>query len=270
MMLALACEFAYRAVEMEHERVSKIDFNVIWDDAKAMGVANRDLLAVLAGMFLLLPWVIARQLLPEGAAIAPDTPLEIILQIQLQYYADNWHIMLMRELLMALGMLSMLVLLLRGERPTVGESLKLGLILLPSYMLAQLIEGFALAAGFMALVLPFFYLLARFVLVAPVAAAENIVNPIDMLRRSFALTRGNGWRIFVILAIIFATTQILIWVLMAVTGVIASLVLPAELADFVEHVAVGLVAAMVGVFTLLVSAAIYRTSAQPRPAIWQP
>lgn len=250
--------------------MNKIDFNIIWDDAKAMGLANRDLLTAIAGMFLLLPWIIARELLPDVKAVAPDTPMEIILQIQMQYYADNWHILLARELLMALGMLAMLALLLRDERPTVGESLKQAAIILPSYMLAQLLEGFALSLGFVALIVPFFYLLARFLLVAPAAAAEGLVNPLDMLRRSFALTKGNGWRIFGVLAIIFVTAQILVWVLTAVTGVIGGLFLPKDLADLVENVATGIVAAMVGLFTLLVSAAIYRAAAAPVLAPWRP
>ena len=43
--------------------MSRIDLNRVWDDARAMGAANKDLLGAIAGMFVLLPGVIAEQLM---------------------------------------------------------------------------------------------------------------------------------------------------------------------------------------------------------------
>jgi hypothetical protein len=84
------------------------------------------------------------------------------------------------------------------------------------------------------------------------------MNPIEMLRRSIVLTRGNGWRIFAILAIIFVTAQLLLGVVMLAVGVVAGLVLPEELARLAEHIASSIVLAAIGIVTSLIMAALYR------------
>jgi len=95
-------------------------------------------------------------------------------------------------------------------------------------------------------------------------------NPVTLLRRSLELTRGNGWRIFLMLAIIFFTGQIITQAVTLVIGLGATLLLPAELAELLQNVVAGLVLAVVGVVTVLVNAAIYRSVTTPAPVAWQP
>jgi len=239
-----------------------------------MAAASGDLLAVLAGMFVMLPMIVSLQLIEPAAAAAaaqaeaPPETMQALLDLYLQQMRANWPVLLARELVAGFGMLAMLVLLLREGRPTVGESLRLGLWLLPAYVLAEIIGGLMLAVAFMAFVLPFFYMLARLVLLPAAIAAEGRTNPVELVRRSFALSRGNGLRILLMLAILFLTTQLALRVVMLIVSIAGALLLPADLAGFAEHVAVGLMSAVVAVVSVLMTAAIYRqASGGDRPAL---
>lgn len=231
-----------------------------------MAAASGDLLAVLAGMFVMLPMIVSLQLIePAMAAQAQQPPAETVqalFDLYMRQMAAHWPVLLARELISGFGMLAMLVLLLREGRPTVGESLRMGLWLLPAYALAEIIGGLMLAVAFMAFVLPFFYLLARLVLVPCVAAAEGRTNPVELIRRSLALSRGNGLRILLMLAILFLTAQLAIRVVLLIVSIAGALLLPAELAGLAEHVAVGLLSAAVAVASVLMTAAIYRQASE--------
>lgn len=250
--------------------MTKIDLNIVWEDAKAMGLASKDLLSAIAGMFLLLPTIVALQFIKAPEPMKKGAEGAEMLRQYMDHYLANWHIMFSQQLIFSFGSLAMLVLLLRRERLTVGESLRAALLLLPGYFIADLAEGLALAFGFFLLVVPGLYLIARFSLIAAVAAAEEQSNPITLLRRSIELTRGNGWRIFLMLAIIFITGQIITQAITLVIGLGATLLLPAELAELLLNVVAGLVLAVVGVVTVLVNAAIYRSVTAPAPVAWQP
>jgi len=238
--------------------VSKIDLNRVWDDVRAMGAANKDLLGAISGMFVLLPTVLGGLLAKAPEAPARDAPREEVYQQMLQYYADNWPTLLGLGLIVAFAVLAMLVLLLRPERLTVGESLKAALLLLPGYVLANILQGVGFFVGFMLLILPGFYLLARLFLIAAVAAAEKSSNPLELIQRSFTLTRGNGWRIFLMLFILYFTVQVVSTVATTLVGLGALLLLPKDLAALAVSIVNGLVASAFAAFLALLAAAIYR------------
>jgi hypothetical protein len=249
--------------------VSKIDLNRVWDDARAMGAANKDLLAAIAGMFVLLPSVLAAIMMKVPEKVPEDLPPGDALQLMVQHYADNWFIFMPLSLIVSFSLLAMLVLLLRPERLTVAESLKAGLVLIPGYFIANFLQSIAFSVGLMLLVLPGLYILARFSLIAAVAAAEQCGNPIEQLRRSFELTRGNGWRILLMLVILYVTAQIVSGVLTTMIGLVAVFLLPEDLAGLLVSIVGGLVTATLVAFIALISAAIYRETAQAASNPWQ-
>jgi hypothetical protein len=240
--------------------LTRIDLNSVWDDARAMGRANRDLLTAIAGMFVLLPGIVADRLvtvaeMPQASA-APAEAMDLMMA----QIAANWPVLLGHSLLTSFGALAMLTLLLRPERPTVAESLKAALVLLPGYFIANMLQGLAVGVGLFLLLIPGLYLIARFALVAPVVAAERLANPLSVLRRSAELTHGNGWRILGLLAILFVTGTI-VWTVVAVlVRIVATLLLPEDLADLALSAMVGLVEAGISALVVLVSAALYRAA----------
>jgi hypothetical protein len=235
-----------------------------------MGAANKDLLAAIAGMFVLLPGVVGEFLMKASPEGAKDIPFSAAFEHMMQSYADNWPVVLGHGLITSFGSLAMLVLLLRPERLTVAESLKAALVLLPGYFVANLVEGLGLGIGLSLFVVPGLYLLARFALIGPVAAAEQCRNPIEMIRRSFVLSQGNGWRIFLMLAVLFCTAGLVALVLTTVIGLLGALFLPNDLAELCLSIGAGLVSAGLAVFVALLSAAIYHATTEPAPSPWLP
>lgn len=248
--------------------MSKIDLNHVWDDAKAMGRANSDLLIAIAGMFLLLPGILADQLMSAPPMMGKDAPSTEVIQKLAEHFAHNWPVLLAHGVVTSFGTLALLALLLRPERLTVGESLKAALVILPGYFVASLLQGLCVGIGVLLFIVPGLYLVARFALIAAVAAAEQQGNPITLLRRSLQLTRGNGWRIFALLAILFATAMIVSLVANTLIGLAAALLLPADVAALVLSIVTGLLEAGLGAAVALVTAALYRAATMPAPTPW--
>ena len=249
--------------------MTKIDLNRVWDDAKAMGATNKDIIGAIAGMFVLLPFVVALQLLKSpDTKLDPSAGPDAVSAWYRAFMALNWHLFIGWTLLCSFAVLAMLVLLLRQERPTVAESLKTAIMVLPSFCIAYFIQNLALEAGMFLLIVPACYLAGRFALIAPVAAAEQEYNPLVLVRRSFDLTRGNGWRIFLVLAILFCTTLIVVMVLSTLAGLLAALFLPQDVAALCVGIVTGAVIAGFETFFALLSAAIYRAATPPEPTPW--
>ncbi|MBB5987472.1 MULTISPECIES: hypothetical protein [Sphingobium] len=249
--------------------MNKIDLNLVWADARAMGNANRDLLTAIAGMFLLLPSLVAEQfmVLPAAPAGAEPTGPELMLRLA-EYATLNWPVMLVYSAVTSFGMLALQSLLLRAERLTVRESLQAALLLLPGFFLARIMQGLGVSAGLFLFMLPGFYLIGRLALIAPVAAAERLTNPLLILQRSAQLTRGNGWRIFALLALIFCVMLVISLVATSVTGVIAELLLPRDAADFAMTLVGSLLETVLSLIIVLVTAALYRAAAAPAARSW--
>lgn len=250
--------------------MSKIDLNRVWDDARVMGAANKDLLAAISGMFVLLPSVIGSLLVKQPSEAPKDLPAEQAYRQLIDFYADNWPVFVGLGIAVSFGLLTMLALLLRPERPTVGESLKAAVIVLPGYVLASLLQGFALGFGFLLFILPGLYVMARLCLIGAVAAAEQCTNPFEQLRRSWTMTRSNGWRILVMLMILYVTAEIISIVATTLVGLVGELALPQDLANLGVGVVGGLISAGLAMFVALLTAAIYRAATEPAPSPWLP
>ena len=251
--------------------MSKIDLNIVWDDAREMARANRDLLTAIGGIFILMPLLVAIQLVsvPEGMP-DPKTSEEAFATWYRAFVSVNLPIFLVWTLVASFGTLAMLVLLLRQERPTVADSLKAALFILPSYCVAYILQNVALQVGMILFVLPALYLTGRFALIAAVAAAETERNPITIVQRSFALTRGNGWRIFALMAIIVIAMSIVFIAGILFTGVVTALFLPPDLAELLMNLVVGVMMTALLLALVLVSAALYRAATAPVAAPWRP
>ena len=82
----------------------------------------------------------------------------------------------------------------RGTGVTVGAALRLALIALPTLLVALLAAAVPVMVGLFMLLVPGLYLAARLTMALP-AVIEEHASPFDALRRSWALTEDNGFRI---------------------------------------------------------------------------
>lgn len=189
-------------------------YNSVWDETVRTLKANASLLLAVAGAFLFLPALVAGYLAPP--------PQAQTVQAMVEHYRENALTLFIGQVIAFMGNLVLLILVLDGRRPTVGGAIQASLAMLPAYLLVSILSGFMLMIGFFLLIVPFFYLIGRLSATGPVLVAEGRRNPIDIIKRSFEVTRGNGWATLGLILIVFIAFYIL---MLAVTFVFGSIFL---------------------------------------------
>ena len=207
----------------------KLDISACWADALALWRANAEIVLILGGLFLFLPSLIAT-LVMGNPPVVDGMRLEQMQAIMLDWLQENWLYLLMSSLLSMVGTLAILFVALNPAKPTVGEALGMAASVLIFYLAAQILASLAIGFGFMLLIVPGVYLAIKFSLSAVVAAAENERNPIAMLRRSWALTKGNSVMLFILLLLVSAAALVAMVVATLIFSIGFSLILPVSAA----------------------------------------
>src|SRR5690606_31577268 len=258
----------------------KFDMSAAWRDATTMMAGNREVLLIVAGLFFFLPSVImglAMGDVQELAMADPENAAEAIATV----YGSLWWLILLLSLASIVGYLALLALLRDHSRPTVGHAIRIGLAgLLPAigtYLVLALALGIAgtalialsAAAGgaAMALVLVilfvgFVYLCVKFSLAGPVIAIDKVYNPLTVLARSWQLTKGNSFRLFLFYLLIFIAYFVVAMVVGMVFGVL-TLAIGAGASLTVNAVISGAISAVVSVVRVAVIAAAHRQLSGP-------
>lgn len=218
----------------------KLVMGSIWNEASAMVRVNAQLLAAIAGVFFVLPAFAMALLLPAPQP-QPGMAAEAMWPIIRDYYAGAAPWYLLMVIIQAVGQLAAFALLARSGRITVGGALREAVGGLLPWLLVQLIVGIgmmiaaalvmgiaqaagvaiAVLIGLVAAVAAIFVSL-RLALVLPVIAAERVRNPIDVMRRSWDLTRGNVGAILLYMILITAAFVVASIVIGIVSGIIAA------------------------------------------------
>lgn len=198
--------------------MTKISYTDWWNDVVALLRGNASILIAVAGALVFLPVLAASLLntpmepLPQGAT------MDDFLARMTDSFAENWLPQLAVLLLTSLGQLIIFIVLLDARRPRVGEAFALAAPLFLPFLATSILVGLMLMAGAFLLIIPALYLIGRTQLSGPSLVAEKL-NPLTAIRRSFALTAGQGWRIFFFVFLIFLVALI---VQLAVSGTIGS------------------------------------------------
>jgi membrane-anchored glycerophosphoryl diester phosphodiesterase (GDPDase) len=259
----------------------KFDMSAAWRDATTMMSGNREVLLVVAGIFFLLPSV-ALALSVGGlqeAMLADPANMEAMV---LEAYSSWWWLFIVVLLAQFVGYLSLLALLRDSGRPTVGEALKtgvtallpaigayvltlLGLGLTGGVLIAIAVASGSAALGFVLGLLAFvavIYIGVKLSLTGPVIAIDKVFNPVTALTRSWRLTKGNSFRLFLfylLLAIVYIVIS------MVVGAIVAALTLAIgpSMALTVNGVVSGILSAIVTVVFVAVIAAVHRQLSGP-------
>ena len=204
--------------------MTKFSISAAWEETKALLARDGKLFASVALALIVLPAVVA-------GVFDPRAPGEVD--------APAWFdfVVLLISLVSMAGQLALIRLAL-GPSITVAGAVTHGLRRLGPYLLALIVLAFgamllsipfaiaAIAMGLeieqgaasltgpivlllVILVLFFLFIAVRFLMAMPVASAER-VGPIDMLKRSWALTQGHWLKLFLFLVVaLFAAVLIL-------------------------------------------------------------
>lgn len=241
--------------------VKQLDLARTWADAVAMARSNLDALSAIAGMFILLPGLVSGSFLPQRVLPKGSITPADLLASNMDYITANWPLITLNAIVVAFGSLVILSFLVMAGRPTVREAMQHGLRILPSYMLVSLVQTLVVAGGLVLFIVPGIYLMARFICIAPVTVAENPGRPLAIIGRSVQLTRGHGWRIILLLAVVLLVAIVISTVVGIVVGVVSAMALPMDMARFVSLLVGSILEAALAVTVTLVSAALYRQTA---------
>lgn len=264
----------------------KFDMGAAWNEAVRLIMANRQVIAIVAGVFFFVPYLafmllFMNQMEALQAAQATNPDPTAMGAAMMGFYGDVWWIILLVGVMQGIGMLGLLTLLTDRGRPTVGKALAAGARLFLPYLGAQLLisvgfgllmllpiaigAGVSVTAGIVTgllAVVAFFYLFTKFLLTPAVIAIEQQMNPISALGRAWQLTKGNSVRIFLFMVLLFVAVIVVAMMVSMVIGLIFALGGP-EMAVIGQAVVSGLINAAFVVLFLGVLAAIYRQLAGP-------
>ena len=169
-------------------------------DAWRRWTADRGVILAIAGPFLFLP-VFAWLLLVQEPTVAADATPDQKTMVVLAWLVDHLPWLALRvgfELFATLAILSLY--LARGHRD-VRALLVQSLGALPLFAVAVMTSWGLVTVGFLAFIVPSLYVYGRVALTGPVLVAEPGVGFMGAITRSMALTHGNGWRVFALLAL---------------------------------------------------------------------
>lgn len=269
----------------------KLDMGRAWTQTTGLIGSNRDTITAIAGLFFFLPSMVAAIFVPQlsnpqppagPSGADPDTAMQALMAQMSAVYAENWPLLLAMLVVQFIGSMVLLALLTDRGNPTVGEALGTGIRSIPSYLAAQLLTGlgaglaaglpFGLIAAFappavtlvamLALIVLMIFIFVKTSLIAPVIAIEGERNPVNAIRRSWRLTKGNASRILLFLFLLMFTIGIIATLVSAVLGLVLSAI-GEPVTTIGLNLVSGLVNAVVTVIFLVVTAAIHRQLAGP-------
>jgi hypothetical protein len=256
----------------------KISMERAWEKAVTLLKGNKDLLAILAGLFFFLPSFAGVFFLGQTPQFAQGMSAEQVAPLFEAYFISIMPYLIVVTIVAAIGRLAMLVLFTDRSRPTVQEALKRGVIGMLPYILVTFIVGLALGivatvlviapakAGAPAVALvtgPLCVALAIYAMIkislAPVViVAESTVNPLTAIRRSWHLTKGNSLRLLLFYALLFVPYLIIAVLAEGLFGALGAIAGGEQGQLFVGGAANSVVGALWGTLYSAIVAALYQ------------
>ena len=232
----------------------KFSYDQAWQDGVAIARTHATLLLAITGVFLLLPQF------AQGLFFAPPEIRGFdrsAIEAMNEYFSENFVMLFLLNLPVALGQAAILSLVLAPEKPTVGQALSMAATMLLGVVALNVLTNLITFGGMLLFVVPGVYLLGRLSVAAAAQMAERISNPITAIGRSMTLTAESGFQIAGLIILIWFVGYILAMAIGAIVGIILTLIVPSVAAS----AAISLLHAVLASLTLLaltiLGAAIY-------------
>ncbi|WP_321323696.1 hypothetical protein [uncultured Parasphingorhabdus sp.] len=241
----------------------KLDYMQCWNGAMALLGAHKEAVFAIAGVFLFLPTLLFAQYVAPPL-LSGEEDANALFTVYSAYFSDNAFAILASNLVMGFGGLAIYFALVPTRSHTVAENLLAALKFLVIYLLANLLSGLFVLPGLMLFILPGLYLSCRFVLIPVILADQQERSPVELLKRSWSLTRNNGFAILFFLLIIMVVGAIAINVLEAVTGIVVGLATGGEGWPLIVNLVASLVETVFQLIIYAAIASIYLQLSAPR------
>lgn len=192
----------------------QFDLSDGWTRVQDYARDNFQLLAAIAGVFVLIPLVVLGMIVNEADLARDFTTLDEVIEAFGTFYGGNWYWFVLSGIASSLGGLAMLALLLHPGRLTVGGAIGAAVAVFPAYLIAYVLYNLAVVAGIFVLIVPGIYFGIKFCLIGPIMIVEGERNPISALAASWRRTKGNSLRIFGF----FLAIGLIVMVIAGITG----------------------------------------------------
>jgi hypothetical protein len=243
--------------------VAKFTQNAVWADTLRLTRTHWAALIAIAGVFNFLPTLLVNHFYPMGDPPV-DADVQTHIQFVLDYYQHNALPVVLQSFVVMIGSAAMLRLVF-AHGGTVGAALLFGIALLPVYSILLVLENLAVGAGFMLLVVPGLYLWGRLLPAGPAMVAEERRNPIDALQRGWALSEGHAWIIIGLYVLVAIAAAILMLAISLVAGIAFKAAAGQELGTLLGMIVLCAMQAVAATLFTMLTAAIYRALAPPKP-----
>ncbi len=260
----------------------KFDMGRAWNEATSMIAANRELVAIIAGIFVFLPSLVLAIVAPEMISGPTEVNPEDPLATMTAFYSENGLWIFLLAIVQAVGSLALFSLFTDG-RPTVGDAIKTGAVTLVPYILAQILLvlviavvigvpiGLAVAAGGPAAgalvgilgFVAFIYMMVKFSLLAPVMVIAGVLNPAKALKTSWDVTKGNSIRLLLFYVLLMLAVIVVAVVFGLVSGLLVAMLGTGAVSLMVAGAINGILGAVWAVLIVSVLSASYRQLAGP-------
>lgn len=256
--------------------MTRLSISRAWEETRAVLAADGKLIGTVALALFVLPGVILNMVMPGGRFPQPAAPMVLTPGMWI-----GWVVGLIAVLVTLVGQIS-LVRLAMAPHVSVGEAIAHGFrriaayigavllwtvpfLLIGSFLYALVGRDPAHPSGAAAIALLLLtgvglYLAIRLILMPAVASAEPL-GPVGILQRSWRLTGGNWWRLFLFVALFAVAAIILIFAVAAVIGLVARIVFgdltPLSIGGLLVSIISQLVSAFVSVILFVMLARIY-------------
>lgn len=206
--------------------MAKFDMGAAWEDSVVLLKSHIALTGTIAAVFLFLPALAVAWFGPTPIEPTSTATFEQVMTAFRESARQSLPYQLLVSLVGAIGGIGILRLWLARTGTSVGDALGFALKMVPTVIAVQILMALAIALMALVLIVPgaavggafgvllvvigllFFiglcaYLWARVSTTSPVIADRTLYNPIAALQESWALTRDNGWRIFLFIFLVF-------------------------------------------------------------------
>ena len=244
-------------------RVAKFTQNDVWADTLKLTRTHWAALVAIAGVFNFLPVLLVNHFVPWPDP-GPDTDPQRVLIILGTFLRHNLIWFVLQSFVIMTGSAAMLRLVFR-QGVTVGGALWFGVLILPAYSLMLFFANLAVGIGLVLLLVPGLWLMGRLFPAGAAMVAEDRRNPIETIRRAFALTEGHGWLILALYFLVFIPGWVLILAVEQLSGIFFILVAGQDLGKFLAGILVAILTATLTTLLTILSAAVYRALAPQKP-----
>lgn len=258
----------------------KFDMGAAWEDSMTLLRSYSGLTWAIAAVFFFLPTLAVSWFGPTPIEPAAGATFDQIMAAMGANVRQGLPYQLLVALIAAIGGVGILRLWLSRTGVSVGEALTFAAKMAPTVIAVQLILFVALVlavlilfapgiaagrggAGVLLLVVGLLiflglsaYFWGRLSTISVVIADRALHNPFAAIREAWALTKGNGWRIFLFL---FLVTLVILIIAAILGGIVAAIVgTGSDAGRILIGLVEGGVAAVSGMVTLAIVAATYR------------